>query len=49
MLPQSFLTALRPDLDSGTTFAVDLIDGGLNPQGADSAGAEAVSLSVKFC
>jgi tripeptidyl-peptidase I len=31
--PQSFLATLRPDLDSDTTFSLDTIDGGSNPQG----------------
>ena len=34
---------LRPDLNSETTFTLDTIDGGLNPQGSSDAGIEALS------
>ena len=44
----NFLKALRPDLNSATTFALDTIDGGSNPQGSRDAGAEAVSSSVRY-
>ena len=33
----------RPDLPSNTTFALQTLDGGENPQGEDIAGSEAVS------
>jgi hypothetical protein len=42
-LLQGFLTALRPDLNPRTTFTLDAIDGGSNPQGPGKAGIEAVS------
>lgn len=37
---QSFLRSLRPDLE-GTTFALQTLDGGENPQNANEAGVEA--------
>lgn len=45
---QSFLSALRPDLNSGTTFALDTLDGGSNPQGSGDAGIEAVRSTPPF-
>jgi tripeptidyl-peptidase-1 len=38
---QSFLTQFRPDINSSTTFQVELLDGGLNTQNASEAGLEA--------
>ena len=43
----SFLTTLRPDLNSGTSFALDTLDGGSNPQGTSDAGIEAVSFLLR--
>ena len=39
----SFLMTLHPDLNSETTFMLDTIDGGSNPQGSSDAGIKAVS------
>jgi hypothetical protein len=47
LLLQSFLTALRPDLDPRHTFSLQTIDGGSNPQGPQYAGLEAVSLILQ--
>ncbi|KAF7969535.1 hypothetical protein HWV62_26981 [Athelia sp. TMB] len=44
---KSFLTALRPDLSSSTTFALDTLDGGSNPQSASDAGIEA-NLDIQY-
>ncbi|KAF7979708.1 hypothetical protein HWV62_41050 [Athelia sp. TMB] len=38
---KSFLTSLRPDLPSSTTFALDTLDFGSDPQGTSDAGDEA--------
>jgi tripeptidyl-peptidase-1 len=38
---QSFLTQFRPDINSSTTFQVELLDGGLNTQNISEAGLEA--------
>ena len=38
---QTFLRNLRPDL-VGTTFTLQTLDGGQNPQGINQAGIEAV-------
>ncbi|KAF5392196.1 hypothetical protein D9757_001522 [Collybiopsis confluens] len=38
---QAFLERLRPDMPSNTTFSLETIDGGTNPQGPDKAGYEA--------
>ncbi|GAW02416.1 protease s8 tripeptidyl peptidase [Lentinula edodes] len=38
---EAFLERLRPDMPSNTTFSVDAIDGGTNPQGPEYAGYEA--------
>ncbi|KZP15649.1 family S53 protease-like protein [Athelia psychrophila] len=43
----SFLGALRPDLSSGTTFALKTLDGGSNPQGPNYAGVEA-NLDIQY-
>lgn len=43
-----YLKALRPDLSSTTTFALDTIYGGSNPQGSSDAGIEAVSPSIRY-
>ncbi|KAI0769591.1 family S53 protease [Trametes elegans] len=37
---QSFLTLFRPDISSNTTFAVQTIQGGTNPQNISQAGTE---------
>jgi tripeptidyl-peptidase-1 len=37
----TFLTDLRPDMPSTTTFTLETLDGGTNPQGAAQAGVEA--------
>ncbi|KDQ49683.1 hypothetical protein JAAARDRAFT_200608 [Jaapia argillacea MUCL 33604] len=36
-----FLTTLRPDLNSSTTFTLQSVDGGINPQNASLASGEA--------
>lgn len=46
--PQSFLATLRPDLNSGTTFGLDTVDGGSNPQ-RPGVYLEAVSCLVRIC
>ncbi|KDQ58299.1 hypothetical protein JAAARDRAFT_177501 [Jaapia argillacea MUCL 33604] len=38
---QLFLTTLRPDLNSSTTFTLQSVDGGINPQNASLASGEA--------
>lgn len=38
---KTFLTAFRPDLSSSTTFALQTLDGGSNPQSSSQAGIEA--------
>ncbi|KAJ3883454.1 subtilisin-like protein [Lentinula edodes] len=38
---EAFLERLRPDMPSNTTFSVEAIDGGTNPQGPEYAGYEA--------
>jgi len=43
---QSFLAALRPDLNPRTAAALQMIDGGSDPQGPQYASLEAVSLIV---
>ena len=43
----SLLGAIHPDLNSGTTFALDTIDGGSNPQGSSSASAGAMSFFLR--
>ncbi|TDL21549.1 family S53 protease-like protein [Rickenella mellea] len=44
---KTFLTALRPDLSSATTFTLTTLDGGTNPQGANQAGVEA-NLDIQY-
>lgn len=41
---KAFLERLRPDIPLNTTFSVEFIDGGTNPQGPQYAGYEAVEL-----
>lgn len=41
---QSFLKKFRTDIDSSTTFSLETLDGGSNPQGSSQAGVEAVSV-----
>ncbi|KAF7356293.1 Family S53 protease [Mycena venus] len=38
----AFLTRFRPDINSSTTFALETLDGGSNPQDSSQAGTEAV-------
>lgn len=40
---QTFLTKLRPDIPSSTTFTLQTLDGGSNDQSSSDAGVEAVS------
>lgn len=35
---QSFLKLFRPDIDSSTTFTLQSVDNGTNPQDPDEAG-----------
>ncbi|EEB99630.1 hypothetical protein MPER_00656, partial [Moniliophthora perniciosa FA553] len=44
---RTFLANLRPDLPSTTTFALQTLDGGQNPQGANQAGIEA-NLDIQY-
>ncbi|KAI0755126.1 family S53 protease [Daedaleopsis nitida] len=44
---ESFLTQYRPDMPSSTTFTLDAIDGGQNPQDANTAGPEA-NLDIQY-
>ncbi|KAF8530031.1 subtilisin-like protein [Hysterangium stoloniferum] len=44
---KSFLTLLRPDMSSATTFALQTLDGGSNPQGRNEAGIEA-NLDIEY-
>ncbi|KAK7683756.1 hypothetical protein QCA50_013132 [Cerrena zonata] len=44
---ETFLKQVRPDMPSNTTFAVEMIDGGSNPQGPDKAAAEA-NLDIQY-
>ncbi|KAJ8087301.1 hypothetical protein PM082_006131 [Marasmius tenuissimus] len=44
---RTFLTSLRPDLPATTTFALQTLDGGSNPQGANQAGIEA-NLDIQY-
>ncbi|KAJ3802871.1 subtilisin-like protein [Lentinula aff. detonsa] len=44
---QAFLERLRPDMPSNTTFSVETIDGGTNPQGPEYAGYEA-NLDIQY-
>lgn len=43
----TFLQNLRPDLPPTTTFALQTLDGGQNPQGPQSAGLEA-NLDIQY-
>ena len=40
---QTFLGRLRTDIPSTTTFSLETVDGGQNPQSSSEAGVEAVS------
>ncbi|KAK0227745.1 family S53 protease-like protein [Armillaria fumosa] len=44
---QQFLHALRPDMSSTTTFTLQTLDGGQDPQGANEAGIEA-NLDIQY-
>ncbi|KAF9269034.1 family S53 protease-like protein [Marasmius fiardii PR-910] len=44
---RTFLVNLRPDLPSTTTFTLQTLDGGQNPQGASQAGIEA-NLDIQY-
>ncbi|KAK0441344.1 family S53 protease-like protein [Armillaria borealis] len=44
---QTFLRDFRPDVSSTTTFFVQALDGGQNPQSANEAGAEA-NLGIQY-
>ncbi|SJL04989.1 uncharacterized protein ARMOST_08360 [Armillaria ostoyae] len=44
---QTFLRDFRPDVSSTTTFTVQTLDGGQNPQSANEAGAEA-NLNIQY-
>ncbi|KAJ3488113.1 hypothetical protein NLI96_g3093 [Meripilus lineatus] len=44
---RTFLTALRPDISPSTTFTLQTLDGGSNPQGRSQAGIEA-DLDVQY-
>ncbi|KAK0204174.1 family S53 protease-like protein [Desarmillaria ectypa] len=44
---QTFLRALRPDVPSTTTFTLQTLDGGQNPQSANQAGIEA-NLDIQY-
>jgi len=43
----SFVQTLRPDLSPSTSFALQTLDGGTNPQGAANAGIEA-NLDIQY-
>ena len=43
-----FLNTFRPDMDNKTTWTLESIDGGLNPQTIADAGDEAVRTSAVF-
>ncbi|KAJ6484875.1 family S53 protease [Mycena sanguinolenta] len=43
----TFLTALRPDINPSTSFALETLDGGQNPQNLSSAGVEA-DLDIQY-
>ncbi|KAJ8072957.1 hypothetical protein PM082_019820 [Marasmius tenuissimus] len=43
----TFLGLLRPDMSPGTSFEVQSVDGGVNPQGPGLAGAEA-NLDIQY-
>ncbi|KAK0478663.1 family S53 protease-like protein [Armillaria luteobubalina] len=44
---QNFLHALRPDMPSTTTFTLQALDGGQDPQGVNEAGIEA-NLDIQY-
>jgi len=44
---KQFLTELRPDINNATTFALEEIDGGQDPQNVTEAGVEA-NLDVQY-
>ncbi|KAJ7572670.1 family S53 protease [Mycena floridula] len=44
---KTFLTALRPDISSDTTFGLQSVDGGVNTQDATEAGIEA-NLDIQY-
>ncbi|KAK0473962.1 family S53 protease-like protein [Armillaria novae-zelandiae] len=44
---QAFLHALRPDMSSTTTFTLQTLDGGQDPQGTNKAGIEA-NLDIQY-
>ncbi|KZT41769.1 family S53 protease [Sistotremastrum suecicum HHB10207 ss-3] len=44
---KSFLTKFRTDISSSTTFALQTLDGGSNPQGRNDAGIEA-NLDIEY-
>ncbi|KAI0769638.1 family S53 protease [Trametes elegans] len=44
---RTFLTNFRPDLPASTTFTLQTLDGGSNPQSADEAGVEA-DLDIQY-
>ncbi|KAH8078042.1 family S53 protease-like protein [Cristinia sonorae] len=44
---RSFLTNLRPDVPATTTFTLQTLDGGQNPQGINQAGIEA-NLDIQY-
>ncbi|PBK70051.1 family S53 protease [Armillaria solidipes] len=44
---QMFLRALRPDMSSTTTFTLQTLDGGQDPQGVNEAGIEA-NLDIQY-
>ena len=41
-----FLANFRKDMNPNTNFSVQSVDGGINPQGNQYAGSEAVSLPI---
>ena len=41
---RSFLDTFRPDMNDSTTFVLETLDGGQNPQGISQGGLEAVSI-----
>ncbi|EPT05545.1 hypothetical protein FOMPIDRAFT_83202 [Fomitopsis schrenkii] len=44
---KSFLKKFRTDIDSSTTFSLETLDGGSNPQGSSQAGVEA-NLDIQY-
>ncbi|KAF8191898.1 family S53 protease, partial [Mycena galopus ATCC 62051] len=43
---QAFLTSFRTDINSSTTFALEALDGGSNPQNRSQAGVEAYTIGI---